>query len=58
MLSRLLNRVRLVRSRRSPTGLAAVLGPGSTWGRVLSFIPWHRWNHCTMEFVGTILSMH
>ena len=34
-----LNTVRLVKWRRSQTGLAAVLGTGNTWGRVLSFIP-------------------
>ena len=34
-----LNTVRLIKWRRSQTGLAAVLGTGNTWGRVLSFIP-------------------
>ena len=34
-----LNTVRLVKWRGSQTGLAAVLGTGNTWGRVLSFIP-------------------
>ena len=34
-----LNTVRLVKWRRGRSGLAAVLGPGNTWGRVLSFIP-------------------
>ena len=34
-----LNTVRLVKLRRGQTGLAAVLGTGNTWGRVLSFIP-------------------
>ena len=34
-----LNTVRLVRSRRSDTGLAAVLGPGNTWAAVLRVIP-------------------
>jgi len=31
--------VQLKRTKRSKTGLAAVLGPGSDWRRVLSFIP-------------------
>ena len=34
-----LNMVRLVRDERSSTGLAAVLGPGGTWGDVLKVIP-------------------
>ena len=34
-----LNTVRLLKWRRSQTGLAAVLGTGNTWARVLSFIP-------------------
>jgi len=34
-----LNHVELVRTKRSATGLAAILGPGSDWRRVLSFIP-------------------
>ena len=34
-----LNTVRLVKWRRSQSGLAAVLGTGNTWERVLSFIP-------------------
>ena len=34
-----LNMVRLVRDKRSSTGLAAVLGPGGTWGDVLKVIP-------------------
>lgn len=34
-----LNRVRLVRDKTSTTGLAAVLGPGGTWGHVLKVIP-------------------
>ena len=41
-LTRSLNKVKLVRSRRSSTGFAAVLGPGSNWQRVLSIIPWDR----------------
>ena len=36
---RTLNKVQLVKTKRSRTGIAAVLGPGSTWGRVLSIIP-------------------
>ena len=36
---RSLNKVQLVKTRRSRTGIAAVLGPGNTWGRVLSVIP-------------------
>ena len=43
LLARSLNKVKLVRSRRSSTGLAARLGPGSNWQRVLSIIPWDRW---------------
>ena len=34
-----LDTVRLVRDKRSNTGLAAVLGPGNTWARVLKVIP-------------------
>ena len=34
-----LNTVRLLKWRRSQTGLAALLGTGNTWARVLSFIP-------------------
>ena len=34
-----LNTVRLVRDKRSSTGLAAVLGPGNTWAKVLKVIP-------------------
>lgn len=34
-----LNTVKLIKTRRSQSGLAAVLGTGSTWGRVLDFIP-------------------
>ena len=34
-----LNMVRLVRNKRSHTGLAAVLGPGGAWGDVLKVIP-------------------
>ena len=34
-----LSRVRLVRDKASNTGLAAVLGPGGTWGDVLKVIP-------------------
>ena len=34
-----LDTVRLVRDKRSITGLAAVLGPGNTWARVLRVIP-------------------
>ena len=43
LLARSLNKVKLVRSRRSSTGLAARLGPGSNWQRVLSIIPWDKW---------------
>ena len=42
LLARSLNKVKLVRSRRSSTGLAARLGPGSNWQRVLSIIPWDK----------------
>ena len=36
---RSLAKVRLVQTKRSSTGLAAVLGPGGTWGHVLKVIP-------------------
>ena len=35
---RSLAKVRLVATKRSSTGLAAVLGPGNTWGMVLRHI--------------------
>ena len=39
---RLMNKVRLVHTNRSDTGLAAELGPGSTWARVQRILPTHK----------------
>ena len=36
---RSLNKVRLVNAKRSSSGVAVILGPGSTWKRVLEFVP-------------------
>jgi len=36
---RRLNKIQLVSTKESPTGLAAYLGPGATWGTVQRFIP-------------------
>jgi len=49
-----LNKVKLVTTSLSPTGLAAYLGPGSTWGRVQSIIPteYYSYPHGQCKSVG------
>eukprot|EP00092_Neocalanus_flemingeri_P022800 GFUD01024724.1.p1 GENE.GFUD01024724.1~~GFUD01024724.1.p1 ORF type:complete len:607 (-),score=100.10 GFUD01024724.1:109-1884(-) len=36
---RSLNRVKLTNAKRSSSGVAVILGPGSTWRRVLEYVP-------------------
>ena len=42
---RSMNKVELVNDRDSPTGLAALLGPGGTWGAVHRKIPLTRYSY-------------